>query len=50
MNINLRFDDWHQASIANLPSDLELLRDNRFDTVGFGLLDHRTHFSTENAF
>ncbi len=49
VDVDLGFDDRHQAVTENLESDLELLIDDCVDTGGVRLLDDRTHLGAEHA-
>ena len=49
VNVHFRLDDRHEASGADLPSDIELLAHDGLDTGGIGVLDDRAHLGAEDA-
>ena len=50
MNIDLRFDDRHEARYPDVCGDFELLIDDLLDPGRVGLLDEGAHLSAEYAF
>src|SRR4030095_10294491 len=49
VNVHFRLDDRHEASGADLRSDVELLAHNVLDAGGIGVLDDRAHLGAEDA-